>query len=362
MAEENEAVTDMTEVAQAAPDGGRMRSFKSVCVRLGLMMIVIFVSRGVSSVLLSLLTPTLSGLGSAEAYAVQSAFSLVFLYLIPMTAAVLLLKEPKKGTCPRIYSKPKYFGRALGMFPAFYGLAITTNLLTMLIGMLFSKIDLNKSFNTVNELRADDMTSALILLFQLVVIAPLFEEFWFRGVVMESLRPYGNGFAIFVSALLFGITHANFQQFFYATVIGICLGYIAISTQSIITTTVMHAMFNSISGILLLLMAVPSVGDFLIASQRGMTAEKTHAVIVYLVFLFFVILLMTVGIIMAVFKLRKIKKYRVPEVWEEVPARRRWRIFFSRASVIVMLLLAADTFTFRFITNSVYNLIKNLIN
>lgn len=354
MAEGNEAVT------QTAPDEGRMRGFKSVCVRLGLMMIVVFAARGLCSILLLLLAPLTEGLGDTAAYGVKSVFSLVFLYLVPMTAAVLLLKEPKKGTCSRIYAKPKFFGRAMGMFPAMYGLAILTNLLTMLVGLLFSDADLNKSFNTVNELQADNMESALILLVQLVVIAPLFEEFWFRGVVMESLRPYGNGFAIFVSAILFGLTHANFQQFFYATLLGICLGYIAVSTQSIVTTTIMHAMFNSVSGILLLLISEKSVGDYLIAMQHGNTAEKTPAVIIYLVFLFCIMMLMMVGIIMAVFKLRKIKKYRVPKMWEEVSARRRWGIFLSRASVIVMIILAADTFTFRFITVSIYNLLNNL--
>ncbi len=355
MAEENGAVIGII------PDGGRVRSFKDICMRIGLMMVVVFVSRGACTVLLSLIYPMFEGMDVTAAYAVQSVFSLVFLYLIPMTAAVLLLKEPKKGTCARIYSKPKYFGRAMGMFPAFYGLAIATNLLTMLVGQLFTNTDLNKSFNTVNDLQAANMQCAVILFVQLAVIAPLFEEFWFRGVVMESLRPYGNGFAIFVSALLFGLTHANFQQFFYAFVLGICLGYIAQATQSIVTTTIMHAMFNSISGLLLLLATDESVGDYLMASQSGQEAEKTPMVIVYLVFLLFIMLLMAVGVIMAIFKLRKIKKYRVPEVWEEYPVRRRWGVFFSRVSVIVMLVLAADTFTFRFITNAIYSLLNPLI-
>ena len=356
MAEENVAVTG------TVPDDGKVRSFRSICMRIGLMMIVVFAARGVCSVLLSLIYQWFENMDSVAAYAVQSVFSLVFLYLIPMTAAVLLLKEPKKGTCARIYSKPKYFGRAMGMFPAFYGLAIATNLITMLVGMLFTNTDLNRSFNTVNDLRADNMASAVILFVQLAVIAPLFEEFWFRGVVMESLRPYGNGFAIFVSAFLFGLTHANFQQFFYAFVIGICLGYIAQATQSIVSTTIMHAIFNSISGVLLLFMADESVGDYLLASQNGQEAEKTPAVVAYLIFLLFIILLMAVGVIMAIFKLRKIKKYRVPEVWAEYPVRKRWGVFFSRASVIVMLVLAADTFTFRFITMAIYKLLNNVVS
>lgn len=324
------------------------------------MMIVIFVSRGVCSVILSLVYPLMEAMDTTASYAIQSLMSLVFLYLIPMGFAVFIMKEPKKETRRRIYSKPVYFGNALGMFPAFYGVGIFVNVVTLVVSFLLSKADLNKSFNTVNELRADNIYCALILLFQLVVIAPLFEEFWFRGIVMESLRPYGNGFAIFVSALLFGMTHANFQQFFYATALGICFGYVAISTKSIITSTVMHAMLNSVGGLLLFFMSIDSVGDYLLAAQNGGEAVMTPAVVVYLVFMFLVIMLLLVGLVMAVFKLRKIKRYKVPKIWTEVSTGKRWGIFFSRVTVIIMLVLAADTFTRRLLPELAYKAINGL--
>lgn len=346
----------------AAGEPSKIPAFKNVCMRLGLMMVIVFVSRGVCTVLMSLLAPGMEELGATSAYIIQSAMSLVFLYLIPMSFAVWIMKEPTRETCGRIYSKPQYFGRALGMFPAFYGLAICVNFIVLFISRFISDPDLNRSFNTVNDLQADNLACALILFVQLVVIAPLFEEFWFRGIVMESLRPYGNGFAIFVSALLFGLTHANFQQFFYAFVIGVCLGYIAVSTKSIITTTVMHAMFNGISGLLLLFMSVPAVGDYLLELQRsdhtgqGVTPDMPPVVVVYLVYLAAVVLLMVVGLIMAAFKLAKIKKYRVPKMWTELTAAQRWGVFLSRATVIIMLVLAADTLTFRLIPKFFYGL------
>lgn len=349
------------EALPAADEPSKIPAFKNVCMRLGLMMVIVFVSRGVCTVLMSLLAPGMEELGATRAYIIQSAMSLVFLYLIPMSFAVWIMKEPTRETCGRIYSKPQYFGRALGMFPAFYGLAICVNFIVLFISRFISDPDLNRSFNTVNDLQADNLACALILFVQLVVIAPLFEEFWFRGIVMESLRPYGNGFAIFVSALLFGLTHANFQQFFYAFVIGVCLGYIAVSTKSIITTTVMHAMFNGISGLLLLFMSVPAVGDYLLELQRGgytegVTPDMPPVVVVYLVYLAAVVLLMLVGLIMAAFKLAKIKKYRVPKMWTELTAAQRWGVFLSRATVIIMLVLAADTLTFRLIPKFFYGL------
>ncbi len=323
--------------------------FKRICLRLGIVMIIVFVSRGAASIVLTLLSIYVD-LGDTGSYILQTVVSFLFLYIIPMVCTMLILKPPRFG----LYKKPAYFGSALGMFPAFYGLAILVNVITLLTGTLITQEDINRSFNTVNELSPDNMTNAVILFVQLAIIAPLFEEYWFRGMVMQSLRPYGNGFAIFVSALLFGLTHANFQQFFYAFLIGIFLGYIAISTKSLVTTTVLHAMFNSISGIMLLFAADDSVAAYLEAAQKGEAAESTPAVTAYQIFLFAVVMLLIVGIVMAVFKLIKIKRYKVPKVWGELSAAKRWGIFLSRFTVIIMLVLAADTFTFRFITGLVF--------
>ena len=268
--------------------------YKKLCLRLGLMIIVIFSSRGICSVLLSLLKPSISWLSVTAAYLIQTAFSLVFLYAIPIAATVLLLKIPVKKMNADIYKKPKYFGSALGMFPAFYSLAIIANLLTMWITSLVKTTNFNDSFNTVNELTAPNTACGVILFVQMAVLAPLFEEFWFRGMVLESLRPYGNGVAIFISAFLFGLTHANFAQFFYATIFGVFLGYIAVSTRSVVTTTVIHAIFNSFSASILLLLTNKSVADFIMRTQSGQTGEMTPAVVIYIIIC--CIMLLTAGV------------------------------------------------------------------
>ena len=341
-------------VLNAVSDEEKKQGFKNVCLRLGIMMIVVFISRAAASVILSLVYPSLSQLDPNIAYIIESVISFLFLYVIPISAAILLLK-PKK-MCSRIYKKPQYFGPAMGMFPAFYGLAIFANLITIIISSFFQDTDLNESFNTVNELAPDGIVSAIVLFVQLAVIAPVFEEFWFRGIVMESLRPYGNGFAIFVSALLFGLTHANFGQLFYTAVIGICLGYIAISTKSIVATTIMHAILNSISGIMLILISTEPAQRYLI----GKGDNNDPIVILMLVYMFFVIMLMIVGIFMAIFKLRKIRRYRVEKMWD-VSSAKRWGIFLSRVTVIVMLVLAIDTLTFRYMPTTIIKLITGTL-
>ena len=79
------------------------------------------------------------------------------------------------------------------------------------------------------------------------VIAPLAEETMFRKLLLDRLRPYGDKFAIFTSALCFGIFHGNLNQFFYAFVIGLVFGYVAARTGQIWQTVLLHAMINVIS-------------------------------------------------------------------------------------------------------------------
>ncbi len=323
--------------------------FKDICMRIGAVMIVVFVSRILCNVLGAVFISVVWKNEVPDKPVVTSlvnlAFSLIFLYIVPMTAAAFLLRHPLKNSANKPFSKPKYIGRAMALFPAGYGVAIIVRLLTMIIGNLFEGTSVGDSFHVTEEIFATpDMASAVVLFVQAAIIAPVFEELWFRGMMMESLRPYGNGFAIFVSALLFGMTHANLEQFFYATAIGIFLGYIAISTRSIITTMIMHSMFNSIAGVMVLLTVDKGVGDYLLAVSKGENGVVTIGVVFFFVWMSFIVLLLVVGIFMAIYKFIKIKKYKVPKVQTELSSGKRWVVFLTRVTVIVTIIFAADAF------------------
>lgn len=76
------------------------------------------------------------------------------------------------------------------------------------------------------------------------IIAPVFEEFLYRGAVLRSFEKYGRRFAILVSAMLFGLMHGNFYQIFMAAGIGIILGYLA-TEYSIKLTIILHMINNT---------------------------------------------------------------------------------------------------------------------
>ena len=74
------------------------------------------------------------------------------------------------------------------------------------------------------------------------------EELAFRGFILSGLRRTGHKWrAIFVSSLLFGVTHGVFQQSLLATATGVVLGYLAVQTGSLLPCMAFHFVHNSLS-------------------------------------------------------------------------------------------------------------------
>ena len=91
-------------------------------------------------------------------------------------------------------------------------------------------------------------------LLTLVVMAPLFEEVIFRGVVLESTRArYGVLAAWLISALVFGIAHVHPAVAVNALVMGLVLGFIYIRSDSLWSTIILHAINNGFAYILLMM-------------------------------------------------------------------------------------------------------------
>ena len=76
------------------------------------------------------------------------------------------------------------------------------------------------------------------------VLAPIFEEIIFRKIMIDRLATRGKWFAIFVSALCFGLFHGNFSQFFYAFSLGLIWGVIYTRTGKIQITIGYHLIIN----------------------------------------------------------------------------------------------------------------------
>ena len=99
--------------------------------------------------------------------------------------------------------------------------------------------------------------SFAFLAFLAVILAPIFEELFFRGFLQPLLsRTFGAIAGILITAALFGGLHAPeyswaWQYAFCVSLAGVVFGYLRYRTNSIVPCTVMHGCFNALSVIAL---------------------------------------------------------------------------------------------------------------
>jgi len=79
------------------------------------------------------------------------------------------------------------------------------------------------------------------------VLPAICEETAHRGMLLNGFTGLGQTKALIISSFLFGLLHLNIEQVFYATLIGLLVGYITCITNSIYPAMIIHFMNNAIS-------------------------------------------------------------------------------------------------------------------
>lgn len=130
-----------------------------------------------------------------------------------------------------------------------YSLMCIFNFLTNIFIILVS---IFKGSEVVNPLQNIIQGSSLILTFIFLgILSPIVEEMMFRGIMLNKLRRYGDKVAIITTALLFGLFHANFSQFFYATVLGLIFAYVTLKTGTIKYSIILHIFVNMLGSFII---------------------------------------------------------------------------------------------------------------
>lgn len=85
--------------------------------------------------------------------------------------------------------------------------------------------------------------------FLLTAIAPgICEEILHRGMYLKGSAKQGYArYGLLFSSILFGLTHLNIQQFFYAMILGCLMGLVVIVADSIYPAMIIHFMNNALS-------------------------------------------------------------------------------------------------------------------
>lgn len=127
---------------------------------------------------------------------------------------------------------------SLGWFlVSFYLLSLAA---PSLVDMLLEQV--NSSSNTETAFPLLDSILAPIVL---VGIAPITEEFLFRGIILQRwATKWGIRSALIASSIVFGILHANFVGL---SIFGLVMGLLYLKTRSLAVPIACHALNNAIA-------------------------------------------------------------------------------------------------------------------
>lgn len=204
--------------------------------------------------------------------------------------------------------------RFLQVYLIALALLYLSNIVTLSVLGLIGQLRGNSVTNPVEVI--DEYPVILNLLLG-CVIAPAAEEFMFRKLLLERLRPYGDRFALMASALCFGLFHGNFNQVLYAAALGLVFGYVALRTGCLWQTILLHALVNSIAtGVIPLLSTLGDLGEEL------MSLLILGSILLGIVFL----------------AVRRRELWFAPGQYG-FTTRRTWRLFFENPGVLCFCLL-----------------------
>lgn len=174
--------------------------------------------------------------------------------------------------------------------------------------------------------------AAQILL--ITVLAPLVEEYVFRKQLIDRMGIYGGKTAVLLSALLFGLFHGNFSQFFYAFGLGLAFGYIYLNTGKLRYTVIAHMCINFMGSVF-----GPELVRRASLDEAGITLQALQNPWLR-GYLGYALLLFSAALAGLVQLCMNARNLRFPEAALELPRGKRFRTAVLNIGMLLMLLLS----------------------
>lgn len=135
------------------------------------------------------------------------------------------------------------FGKFLVLLPICFCLMYGGNLIGTFLSLFLSG---GTAENVLMDYVMDNNPLKIVVI---VILAPLLEEYVCRKQIIDRTRQYGEKAAVFLSALVFGLLHQNFFQFFYAFGLGLVFGYIYLRTGRLRYSVTLHCIINFLGSV-----------------------------------------------------------------------------------------------------------------
>lgn len=225
------------------------------------------------------------------------AISSLPMYLIGMPVAYLLLL-----TIPKVDPQKRRFNPLswVGFLCLCFALSFAANFIGQYIGSWISYVT---GIQVENELEQMTVVTPLgINILFVGILAPIFEELFYRKAVIDRLRRYGDLPAILISGIIFGLIHGNLSQIFYATAVGILLSFIYVRTGSVLYTISIHSAFNMIGGVYTTEL-IRRMGEELTPAEGDTVGEA-----MLMAYSIFTVVALIVGVLFCAFNFRRFRR------------------------------------------------------
>ena len=217
---------------------------------------------------------------------ILSAISSLCIYIIPFPVFYWLMKKLEAHKIEKRSVDAKTFILYISITLTLMWIG---NLIGLAITMLLSGAMQTDIANPVHELISNsDIWFNLVII---SIIAPIFEEIFFRKMVIDRTIKYGAKVSIILSAVLFGFFHGNLNQFFYTFLMGGFFAYVYIKTGKITYPIILHAIVNLMGSVVSLI-----VMNSLTNLQASFNPLDAFVLILYFIILFVMLIIGIYGL------------------------------------------------------------------
>lgn len=187
-------------------------------------------------------------MGEGGDYFFTIMIQIVFLFCGSMFLYSAFKKQKVKFTCQE-FAINKISGKVIWLSIALGAVVFFIN---MYVSSVFNGIiDLLGYEHSSQSVGSYSFSSLIVNLIFTAFLPAVCEEVAHRGMLLRAYQPLGLWKSIMLSAIMFGLLHVNIEQFFYATIIGIFLGILTVTCNSILPAMIIHFMNNALSTYLL---------------------------------------------------------------------------------------------------------------
>ena len=264
-------------------------------------------------------------------------FAPLYCFAVPIGFLIM-----RKAPAERMEPRPLGVGRFLKLFPICVFLMYAGNLVGVMITGLLGQLKGDVVENPLNSLALDD-SSVFIKILVMAILAPLVEEFIFRKVLIDRMRPYGEKLAVVTSALMFGLFHGNLSQFFYAFALGMVFGYVYLKTGRLRYSAALHMIVNLFGSVvapwLLKNAGIDQLSELdvtdALGSAQAFQSLLTPGLLFFALYSFLIFLLALLGLVLLCISLTRLE---YEPAARELPRGERFSTVWCNAGMIMLLL------------------------